>query len=301
MSEALPVTIIGGYLGAGKTTMVNHLLRTANGQRLAILVNEFGELPIDEDLIEAQDEDIISIAGGCVCCSFGSDLTGALLEMAQLKPRPDHLIIESSGVAIPSAIAGSISLLEAYRVDGIVVLADAETVQQSATDKYMSDTVMRQITDANILILNKTDLVAEGALAQTFDWLKAQNPGVRVVTAQQGVVAPQIVLGSFLERAAQPGPFHHTENMEMHTLAVPAPMDAHALAQRLAETGAGLVRAKGFVTSHCGQKQLIQVVGNRWAVSDAPDDRADGIVCLGFRGQIADWITKGRLDALLSS
>jgi G3E family GTPase len=203
VSEALPVTIIGGYLGAGKTTMVNHLLRTANGQRLAILVNEFGELPIDEDLIEAQDEDIISIAGGCVCCSFGSDLTGALLEMAQLKPRPDHLIIESSGVAIPSAIAGSISLLEAYRVDGIVVLADAETVQQSATDKYMSDTVMRQITDANILILNKTDLVAEGALAQTFDWLKAQNPGVRVVTAQQGVVAPQIVLGSFLERAAR--------------------------------------------------------------------------------------------------
>lgn len=290
MSEALPVTIIGGYLGAGKTTMVNHLLRTANGQRLAILVNEFGELPIDEDLIEAQDEDIISIAGGCVCCSFGSDLTGALLEMAKLEPRPDHLIIESSGVAIPSAIAGSISLLDAFRIDGIVVLADAETVQQSAADKYMSDTVLRQISDANIIVLNKTDLIDADALGQTLAWLKLQNPNVRIVAAQQGAVLPDIVLGSFLGHAAQSGPTHHTEAMEMRTLTVPDFVDAQELAAKLAETGAGLVRAKGFVTSRSGEKQLIQVVGNRWAVTAAPPGRQDGIVCLGFKGQIADWI-----------
>ena len=101
MSAALPVTVIGGYLGAGKTTLVNHLLRHAEGRRLAVLVNEFGELPIDADLIEAEGDDLISISGGCVCCSFGSDLTAALLRLAALEPRPDHVVIEASGVAIP--------------------------------------------------------------------------------------------------------------------------------------------------------------------------------------------------------
>ena len=125
--------------------MVNHLLRHANGLHLAVLVNDFGELAIDADLIEAEGEDIISIAGGCVCCSFGNDLTGAIIKMSELKPRPDHLLIESSGVAIPSAIVGSISLMGGVRTDGIVILVDAETVKVSGQDKYMGDTVLRQI------------------------------------------------------------------------------------------------------------------------------------------------------------
>jgi len=110
MSEQslLPITTIAGYLGAGKTTLVNHMLRNANGLRLAVLVNEFGELPIDEDLIEAEGDDIISIAGGCVCCSYGNDLTLALLDMLEMQPRPDHVIIEASGVAMrPTNMSGT--------------------------------------------------------------------------------------------------------------------------------------------------------------------------------------------------
>jgi len=91
----LPVTVIGGYLGAGKTTLINHLLRTANGMRLAVLVNEFGALSIDEDLIEAEQDDIISIAGGCICCSFGDDLSAALMDICAFKPPPDHILIEA--------------------------------------------------------------------------------------------------------------------------------------------------------------------------------------------------------------
>ena len=86
MKTDVPVTVIGGYLGAGKTTMVNQLLRHAEGRRIAILVNEFGDLPIDEDLIEAEGEDMIAISGGCICCSFGSDLTAALIKLSELTP-----------------------------------------------------------------------------------------------------------------------------------------------------------------------------------------------------------------------
>jgi G3E family GTPase len=288
MKTQIPVTVLGGYLGSGNTTMVNHLLRHANGVRLAVLVNEFGELPIDEDLIEAQDDDIISIAGGCVCCSFGSDLTGALMEMAQLDPPPDHLLIESSGVAIPSAIVGSVSLLDGFRTDGIVIVADAETVEENARSKYMSDTVLRQLSDANIIVLNKTDLVTTTAMEATLAWLKAQNPDVSVMKAQQGAVPMAAVLDRFAAPHATTAPHHHTASMQMTVLKPENPVDVEKLARELASDARGLVRAKGFATDLAGQKMLIQVVGNRWDISNAADDMADGIVCLGYKAETSE-------------
>ena len=89
----IPVTLIGGYLGAGKTTLVNHLLRQREGRRIAVLVNDFGDLSIDADLIEAREGELLRLAGGCVCCSFGSDLVAALLQMRALRPAPDHILI----------------------------------------------------------------------------------------------------------------------------------------------------------------------------------------------------------------
>ena len=287
MSKPLPVTVIGGYLGVGKTTLVNHLLRHSNGLRLAVLVNEFGELAIDEDLIEAEDDDIISIAGGCVCCSFGSDLTGAMMDLAKLEPRPDHLLIESSGVAIPSAIVGSVSLLEGFRVDGIVILADAETLQRSAKDKYMGDTVLRQLADANIVVLNKADLVGGTDLTVTKLWLDQQNPGVGIVEATHSNVPPEVVLDSFLERNSTAGPVHTTSDLERMVIQFPNPVDVEKLAQKLADDDMGLIRAKGFVTSLSGEKTLVQVVGNRWEVSPATGKSTDGVVCLGFKDVMA--------------
>ena len=287
MRTPLPVTVIGGYLGSGKTTLVNHLLRNANGLRLAILVNEFGELAIDEDLIEAEDDDIISIAGGCVCCSFGSDLTGALMDMAKLNPQPDHVLIESSGVAIPSAIVGSVSLLDGFCTDGIVILADAETIQSSAGDKYMGDTVLRQLADANIIVLNKTDLVNEACLSETKRWLGQQTGGVRIIESSHSIVAPQVVLDSFLVQQALGAPHFEASNLEMMTITLREPVDVENLAKKLADDDLGLIRAKGFVTSLTGQKTLIQVVGRRWETSLAPDSTLSGIVCLGFKGLIS--------------
>ncbi|MBL8673866.1 MAG: GTP-binding protein, partial [Rhodospirillales bacterium] len=96
MSAALPVTVIGGYLGAGKTTLVNHLLRHAGGRRIAVMVNDFGALAVDADLIEAERGDVLDIAGGCVCCSYGSDLMAALMELPRRRPDLDHVALEAS-------------------------------------------------------------------------------------------------------------------------------------------------------------------------------------------------------------
>ena len=174
MTEArhdLPVTIISGYLGAGKTTLVNHLLRHNGGRRIAVAVNEFGALPIDSDLIEGADGNVLTLAGGCICCTFGSDLVAGLLDLAQRAGSIDHILIEASGVALPGAIAQSLSLVAGLALDAIVVIADAETVCARAADIYMGDTITRQLADADLVIVNKTDLITTADLGTLLGWL----------------------------------------------------------------------------------------------------------------------------------
>ena len=284
--DYLPVTVIGGYLGAGKTTLVNYLLRNANGLRLAVLVNEFGELAIDRDLIEAEEEGLISISGGCVCCSFGGDLIAALRNLSQMQPRPQHILIESSGVAKPSAIFYSVALLDGFSADGVVVLSDAETVQENANDKYMGDTVLAQITQADILLLNKCDLVDPQNIAETANWLARQNPNARLVKTKHSVAAPEVVLESFLGRQKITEPHHHLDQMTSMNLIPTTSLDAMNLAKTLAEGEFGLVRAKGFVTDISGDKMLIQIVGRRWAIKAADPKLKDGLVCLGMKEQM---------------
>jgi len=282
----LPLTILGGYLGAGKTTLVNHLLRHADGVRLAVLVNEFGALPIDADLIEAEGENIISIAGGCVCCSFGNDLTRALMDMASLDPAPDHVLLEASGVALPGAIAASVSLLQGYALDGIVVLADAETVEEQARDTYIGDTIARQLADADLVVLNKADLVAEERLAATRAWLAVQAPGAEIVPACHGALPPGTLLRSFLgrERPLRDASDHQADIFDTVALPVERPVDAQTLAQGLAD--AALIRAKGFAVARDGEAVAIQVVGRRWTVTPAPGGGTPGLVAIGRRGAL---------------
>ena len=161
----IPVTIIGGYLGAGKTTLVNHLLRNADGHRLAILVNDFGDLPIDADLIEQRSDKVISIAGGCICCSFGSDLMGALIELQGKASEIDQIVIETSGVALPGGVERSLQLMPGLTIGSTFVLVDGETIRTLINERYMADTVRRQLADADIVLLNKIDLLDESGLS----------------------------------------------------------------------------------------------------------------------------------------
>ncbi len=280
----MPVTVIGGYLGSGKTTLVNHLLRNADGRRLAILVNEFGELPIDADLIEADDGDVISLTGGCVCCSYGNDLMMALMDMAKMEPRPDHIILESSGVALPGAIAGSVSLLNDYSLDGILVLTDAETVQERANDKYMADTILRQLQDANIILLNKIDLISDDKKAALNDWLQEKTQSATIIHTQNSVVPIEIALQSF----EHDGGFsadrstHSTSQFETKFFALNNSIDVKALAEELAEVPE-IVRAKGFVQNEDGVLKTLQLVGQRFEITPAPNEVEAGIVVIGMK------------------
>ena len=200
----LPVTVVGGYLGAGKTTLVNSLLRQADGRRLAIMVNEFGALPIDASLVEAADDRIVSLTGGCVCCSYGEDLVSSLVMLAALEPRPDHVLLEASGVAFPGAIAGTVGLLQDFALDGAVVLADAETVRDRTGDRYLGSTVRRQLAEADLILLNKCDLAGDAAAVEA--WLGETAPGARVVRTVRSGAPIDIVLGAWTGRAALPAP-----------------------------------------------------------------------------------------------
>ena len=285
----IPVTTIGGYLGAGKTTLVNQLLRQADGRRLAVLVNEFGALPIDADLIEARDGDMISIAGGCICCSFGNDLIGALRDLAQLSPAPDHILIEASGVAIPSGIAASVSLLPEYELGAVVVLADVETIEAQAQDAYLGDTILRQLSDADLVLATKGDLVAEGKQSGALSWLQEQAPRAGVVAVTNGQVSLDVVLGPRAGFDEIVGAGHADALFRSRVVDAPNPVDVKAVAARLASEEFGLVRAKGFLQGEDGRTHLLQMVGKRVDVSayDGPVSRF-ALVCIN-RADAADF------------
>jgi len=284
--KKIPLTIIGGYLGAGKTTLVNHLLRHAGGLRLAVLVNEFGALPIDGDLIESQTDTVISIAGGCVCCSFGDDLVMGLQDLANGSQVVDHVLLEASGVGLPGAIGATIGLLSGYVVDGIAVMADAETIQSSASDRYMGDTVSAQLAQADIIILNKTDLVSEADVAASVEWLRSCAPQARIVPAVRGALPPEVVLESFLgrDRSVTDMRLHGGDAFVATTVEVGEPVDPEAFATQLVADG--FIRAKGFVRARDGGLTTVQVVGRRFELSPAPDGVQAGVV--GIRPRIPE-------------
>jgi G3E family GTPase len=288
----IPVTVVGGYLGAGKTTLINSLLRHANGVKLAVLVNEFGELSIDADLIEAEDDGMISISGGCVCCAFGSDLIGALEDVQRMKP--DHVLIEASGVALPASIATTVGLVDGLRADAVVVLADAEQVQANAASPYLADTIDRQLAQADIVLLTKPDLVTDAQRERVVEWLRGKARGARVIPAEQGNVPLSAVVGALPLPARGKGAAPETHGAFASIVLEPVgPVDAQALALALG-ADEGITRAKGFVPVEGGMA-LIHVVGHRATVEAAKGEHPVGVVCIGVR-EVFD---AGRLKGLV--
>ncbi len=312
--DRIPVTVIGGYLGAGKTTLVNHLLRAREGRRIAVLVNDFGELSIDDDLIESTDGNLMRLAGGCICCSFGNDLVAALMGLPDMLPRPEHILVETSGVALPGAVARTLGLLQMLVLDAVVVLADAETLRARAADPYVGDTVLQQLRDADLLVLNKTDLVAPQAFAALQAWLAQVAPSARVLGAQHASLPPAVVMGTGLAalRAGRPRaagmlagpmalapPLQAQQLFESLSLEFSHAVDCAWLAKALGAPELGLVRAKGLLRDLDGAGRVLQLVGARANVSPSAHARLQEgrLVCIALRGRL----DRARVMAVLES
>jgi G3E family GTPase len=300
----LPVTVIGGYLGTGKTTLVNRLLRAADGQRLAVLVNDFGTTPIDRDLIVSSNGDTLEISGGCICCSYGSDLMDVLMGLPDQRPDVERVIIETSGVALPGMVASAITLLQAYRIDGIVVLVDVETVRTMADDAYLGDTITRQLAAADLIVANRCDLVGDASLQETLAWLAAESPAARILPATRAEIAPDLLLGlrdGALPRSSAtlttPGAPDAASLYDSLELEVPDGIDVAELGRRLSTPGTGVLRAKGILNG-----VALHVVGQRFEIDKAPVGSTPGrLVVIGLRARLDRRAVEQALQPSLST
>lgn len=281
VSPALPTVVIGGYLGAGKTTLVNGLLRAeaaapaAGRRRIAVLVNDFGEVSIDADLIEGADGDVLSLAGGCVCCAFGADLAGTLAGVAAREPPPDLVLVETSGVGLPAAVAATASLVRGVRLEGIVVVADATAVRRQAADRYVGSTVLRQLRQADRLYVAKAELADAPPRAVLQAWLRENGAAAPVCWSTEAPPGSagnlrKIVFGprrmasgtaAFAPRPLAPPREPAERRYAARTHRFDAPVDAEALAATL--LAAGVLRAKGLLLDQRGQWVELQLAGGR--------------------------------------
>ena len=204
MTARVPMIVLGGFLGAGKTTLLNRILSGAHGVRYAVLVNDFGELDVDGNLVASHGGDTVTFANGCVCCSMGDDLVGAIDRLLNGNRRPDQILVEASGVADPAPIADVATLHPELARDLVVVLADAETLRSRHEDRRLRETVVRQLDAADLLVLNKCDRVSEEECEATESWVRdrARVPLIRAINAD----VPVELLSAMPAEAPAPEP-----------------------------------------------------------------------------------------------
>ena len=197
--QKLPVTIVTGFLGSGKTTLLNYIIQNYEGYKVAVLVNEFGDIDIDSQLLvkvgDDSDENTIELTNGCICCTINNDFADAVHRILTRRERIDYLIIETTGVANPLPIALTFlsnDLRDLTRLDSIVTLIDAETFDPK--EHYNSDVAIDQIFCGDVILLNKTDLVSEEKLNKLEDFLGSVKDGVRTLRAEYGKVPLSLIL-----------------------------------------------------------------------------------------------------------
>ncbi|MCP5083852.1 MAG: GTP-binding protein [Alphaproteobacteria bacterium] len=286
---ALPVTLVSGYLGAGKTTLINHLLRHAGGRRLMVMVNDFGELPIDADLIESRQGNTITLANGCICCSIGADLAGAFIDLLNLDPLPDHLLIEASGVAEPHRIANIARAEPDLELRAIVVLADTPSLVQLAGDDLVGEAVHRQLAAADLLLLNKADLATPDELAKTERWIEQSYPALRHMTCQHAQVSTEVLDAApnpLAEGKATPG-HSHEDQYARWSFVSEQPLARAKLEGALSALPGGVLRLKGIVNLEGEPASwAVQCVGPRWTITPHSASADSRLVAIGLKAKM---------------
>ncbi|MEO1509251.1 MAG: GTP-binding protein [Cyanobacteria bacterium J06633_23] len=192
--RGMPVTIITGFLGSGKTTLLNHILSNNKDLKVAVLVNEFGDINIDSQLLVTMDEDMVELSNGCICCTINDDLVDAVYRVLERGDRIDYLVIETTGVADPLPIILTFlgtELRDLTRLDSIIAMVDAETF---TPDHFESEAAFKQITYADVTIVNKVDLVSSDQVEKLEDYLGTVKEGARILRSQQGQVPLPLIL-----------------------------------------------------------------------------------------------------------
>ncbi len=205
MKPPIVLTVLGGFLGAGKTTVLNYLLQAPHGLRLMVLVNDFGAVNIDATLIESVSGDgVVSLRNGCVCCSMGGELMNALMAIEKRGDGLDGLIIEGSGVSDPRKIAQIGALGQGFALQSIITVVDAAAVLSQRDDRYVGDMVKRQIAGAHVILLNKTDMVDTAHGADVLAWLHETAPGVPVFAGSRGRYDWEVLLAPAVQTTETP-------------------------------------------------------------------------------------------------
>ena len=300
----IPVTVITGFLGSGKTTLVRHLMANPQGRRLAVIVNEFGTVGVDGDILKScadescPEENIVELANGCICCTVADDFIPTIEALMALPRRPDHILIETSGLALPKPLLRAFdwpAIRSRITVDGVVTLADAEAVAagrfapdeaavaaQRAADESLdhetplSEVFEDQLACADIVLLTKADLAGEAGLAAARAVIEAEAPRrLPVIAVTEGAVDPRVILG--LNAAAEDDlaarPSHHDglgdhehDDFDSVVIELPEQADPEALAERVRRLAAeqDILRVKGHVAV-VGKpmRLLVQAVGER--------------------------------------
>ena len=300
----IPVTVITGFLGAGKTTLIRHLMQNPQGKRLAILVNEFGTVGVDGDILKScadancPVENIVELANGCICCTVADDFIPTIEALMAMPERPDHILIETSGLALPKPLLKAFdwpAIRSRITVDGVVALADAEAVaagrfapdvaavgaQRAADDSLdhetpLSEVFEDQIACADIILLTKADLAGDAGLAAARSVIEAELPRkLPILPVTDGTIDPRVILG--LNAAAEDDlaarPSHHDghdehEHDDFESVVIDLPevgdvVDLVARIQRLSREQ-HILRVKGYIAVQGKpMRLLVQAVGAR--------------------------------------
>ncbi|MEM7218445.1 MAG: GTP-binding protein [Pseudomonadota bacterium] len=303
--DGIPFTVLGGYLGAGKTTLLNRLLHALAPQqlRIGLLINDFGAINIDAGLIETRTDEQINLTNGCVCCGLADGFDAAIEGLLASDPPFDHLIVEASGVADVFTLA-QYGHAPGLRLDGILVVADAHNVRRQAADKYVANTVRRQLAAADLIVLNKLDLLQDAREREALTgWLLDLAPNAAIVPATRCDVPLALLLHTHdahqtispaASAQAADGAHAHADHYASWSYSGAGRCSRAAIEAFVAGLPREVLRGKGTFAGHDGDL-LWQRVGSHSSLQ--PIDYAAGTAI----AIIARELDTARLDALARS
>jgi G3E family GTPase len=291
MSESrIPVTIITGFLGSGKTTLLNHILCDPHGRRVAVLINEFGDVDIDSSLVVSADRDMVELSNGCICCSMNDGLIAALERLLARETPFDYLVIETTGIADPVPVAMTFmrpEFMPHMRVDSILSVADAENF---ALERFEDPAARNQIRYADVVLLNKGDLVEAARLDSVESAIRAVNPHARVLRTERSRVAIPLVLGiggsgfaDIDDSATAADARAHRHAFHSVSFSSDVPVDPERFQSVLESLPEEVFRAKGFLhLSGVESIHVFHLVGRRFTLEPVADaERCTRLVFIG--------------------